>query len=189
MGPFDNYKALAAILYLSNALVRDAELLRLVKLMYLADRRYLNLRGTTITNDFFMFIDARNVVGAMTYDMLGEAAGMRTEHRWFKRFVKDYLRVENGSLDSLQRVIPLKQPDLDELSPLSLQILDAILSDYLGKDLEYVMNESEEKLRQLIGERGQLVTYEQMTEDAGALAYLRWQRDVVPPPAGERFHE
>ena len=157
--------------------------------MYLADRRYLNLRGTTITDDFFMFLDARNVVGAMTYDMLKEAAGMRTDHRWLRRFVKPYLKVANGSLDLLRKVIPLTEPVLDELSPLSLQVLDAILSDYLGKDLEHVMNESEEKLRRLVGEKGQFVTYEQMTDDAGVLDYVRWQRDVVPPPAAEEFHE
>lgn len=123
---FNEKKTINTVLYVAEKLKRR-DFHKIFKILYFADREYLNRYGMTITGDTYIAMDA-GPVPTKTYDIMKIVRGdsYMADINNFSR----YFSVSNWMF-----VQPLQKADLDEMAPAEKEVIDDVISKY--GDLSY----------------------------------------------------
>jgi len=127
---FKKEKALAALLYISNELIkkspeRRADLYKLLKILYFADKKHLAKYGRSITGDFYVAMKD-GPVPSRTYDMLKHIRG----DGYFLssvEFIDELLR--SIEFKKTITVIPKKPPILDDLAKSDMSAINLTIKE------------------------------------------------------------
>ncbi len=131
MSRFDEKKALAAILYLARK--RGAiNLYALLKTLYYADKNHFQEWGRSITRDAYYRLPYGPVPSSV-YDMLKSVRG---DGHWY-RDLSAILRFKDD-----RTIVPLEEPDFDELSESDIEALDASYAERGEKAFEELCDEA-----------------------------------------------
>jgi hypothetical protein len=122
---FDPDKAIQTILYIAGKLGRDADLYKVLKTAYFADRRHLERYGRFIFGDTYRRIDY-GPVPRQVYAMIGH---LRQGKAWAPGppQAEGMLRVERTRKRPV--IVPLQEPDLDWFSRSDLECLDEAIQE------------------------------------------------------------
>jgi len=123
---FDIETAKAAILYISRELGR-ADLIRLFKMLYFAERNHLAKWGELIVNDTYIAMK-NGPVPSIIYDLFKNIRGDGFRDKKYDTFYNAFT-VEDG-----YNVIPLEFPDMDHLSRASIEAIDQSILE--NKDID-----------------------------------------------------
>lgn len=122
---FDRDAAVNALVYIARR-VPDPTFLRVVKVLYFADRKHLERYGRFITGDAYQAMK-HGPVPSEVYTMLKAARLGRLGEGPFR--VEE--RASNaGDVLPVPVVVPLVEPDLGALSESDLECLDAAIAEY-----------------------------------------------------------
>ena len=118
---FDPSKAKASILFVASRLSepggKHADLYKLLKCIYFADKKHLAQYGRSLYGDFYVPME-HGPVPSKTYDMVkavrGDSFCRADAAKWG---LSQAFRVEDND------IIPLHDPDMDELSPSDIECL------------------------------------------------------------------
>jgi len=119
MARLDEEKALASILYLAQKANGSIDMYKLVKLVYLADKKHLLKWGRTITGDMFARME-HGTTPSGVYDMI---KAVRRDKDW-TRDLSPYFQVHENT------VTALIDPDMDEFSESDIEVLDEIFAEH-----------------------------------------------------------
>jgi len=124
---FDIETAKAAMLYISRKLGK-ADLIRLFKILYFAERNHLATWGDLIVNDTYIALK-NGPVPSILYDLF---KGIREDGFRDKRYETFYnaFKIENDGYS----VVPLELPDMDYLSKTSVDAIDKSILE--NKDID-----------------------------------------------------
>lgn len=130
---FDKTKTLNALLFVANR-VQRRDFHKIFKIIYFADRQHLAEWGRPITGDTYIAMEAGPVPSRL-YDMLKIVRG------------DSYLPDTEGlgkyfQIDSWMYVNPLKDADLDHLSPNEQEVLDACIAKYASLSYDEIKEKS-----------------------------------------------
>ena len=130
---FDKTKTLNALLFVANR-VQRRDFHKIFKIIYFADRQHLAEWGRPITGDTYIAMEAGPVPSRL-YDMLKIVRG------------DSYLPDTEGlgkyfQIDSWMYVNPLKDADLDQLSPNEQEVLDACIAKYASLSYDEIKEKS-----------------------------------------------
>lgn len=122
---FDENKALAAILFVASQLraktpEQRADLYKLLKVLYFADRKHLARHNRAIAGDHYVAM-ADGPVPSRIYDMLKSIRGdgyYSPKSESFGQQLRNSIQFESHI-----SVLPLDHPDLDELSETDIECL------------------------------------------------------------------
>jgi uncharacterized phage-associated protein len=120
---FNERKAAQAAAHVLKGCGGRLEYIKLIKLLYLADREMLTKRGRTITGDRLVSMKHGPVL-SFIYELICDGPDENGRSPWFQHISpKDgyFVRVESGG-------------DTDELSAFEVSTLDAIVAKYGGVD-------------------------------------------------------
>ncbi len=118
---FNNKKTLNLILYITERLKRR-DFHKIFKILYFADREFMNEYGMPITGDTYIAMDA-GPVPSKTYDMFKIVRG--------DSYMKDIDGLSNYfHINNWMYVQPLQKPDMKAISPAEKEILDEIIKEY-----------------------------------------------------------
>ena len=139
---FNERKSAQAAAYLIRRHEGSLNYMKLLKLLYLADRRVLVERGRTVTGDRMVSMDHGPVL-SLTYSRISEGP-LETPSPWF-----DYISAPSGYDVSL--VNP--NPETDELSQYELRILDEVDDEFGALD-KWVLRDLTHKLPEWVDPEG-----------------------------------
>ena len=124
---FDIETAKAAMLYISNKLGK-ADLIRLFKILYFAERNHLAKWGDLIVNDTYIAMK-NGPVPSIIYNMF---KGIRDDGFREKRYesFSNAFKIEDDGYN----VIPLEFPNMDYLSKASVEAIDEAILE--NKDID-----------------------------------------------------
>ena len=130
---FDKTKTLNALLFVANRVQRK-DFHKIFKIIYFADRQHLADWGRPITGDTYIAMEAGPVPSKL-YDMLKIVRG------------DSYVPDTEGlglffQVDNWMYVNPLKDADLDQLSPNEQEILQACITKYAGLSYDEIKEKS-----------------------------------------------
>ena len=130
---FDKAKTLNALLFVANRVQRK-DFHKIFKIIYFADRQHLADWGRPITGDTYIAMEAGPVPSRL-YDMMKIVRG------------DSYLPDTEGlgrffQIDNWMYVNPLKDADLDQLSPNEQEVLDACITKYAGLSYDEIKEKS-----------------------------------------------
>lgn len=131
---YDERKALAAVLFTAHQLQiqapeKRADLYKLLKILYFADRKHLSRYNRAIAGDHYVAM-GDGPVPSRIYDMLKSIRGdgyYTPKTPAFKRKLKNSIRFETHVT-----VIPQEKPDLDELSETDIECLSESIEEFKG---------------------------------------------------------
>lgn len=133
---FKEQKALNAILYIAHELIkkspeRRADLYKLQKILYFADRYHLAKYGRLITGDFYIAMKD-GPVPSRTYDMLKKIRG-----DGYYNSTPSFIDILNKSFrfDKNISIIPLKSVNKNELAESDIEAIDYAIN--LLKNLSF----------------------------------------------------
>jgi uncharacterized phage-associated protein len=112
---FDINKSLAAVGYICSRNKGKADILKLLKILYVADRTALIDWKRTITGDRFVSMDNGPVV-SVVYDLIKGNARPQLQQVW-----SEYIDERNGNTIALKKV-----PDIGYLSDREIKLLGAV---------------------------------------------------------------
>jgi uncharacterized phage-associated protein len=122
---FKEQKALTAILYVAHALnskapEKRADLYKLQKVLYFADRKHIAKYGRSITGDFYVAMKD-GPVPSKTYDMLKQVRG-----DGYYNSTAEFLNLLNDSIHFIENItiVPQKQANIKDLSESDIDALD-----------------------------------------------------------------
>jgi uncharacterized phage-associated protein len=113
---FNDQKATQAAAYLLSLSEGKMSYLRLIKLLYLADRKMLIEHGSTITGDSMVSMDHGPVL-SLTYDLIRR----KRPSSWWEQFI--------GPPDEEKEVSLIRKPNADALSAYELSLLDGVYAE------------------------------------------------------------
>jgi len=113
-------RALQATAYLVKKAGDEANVIRLMKLLYIADREYLLSYGEMITGDRIFAMD-RGPVLSIVLDLIRGKGKREQVRKW-----AEYLQ----TIDSIQRIRLLKEPNTGSLCCASREMLDKVYARY-----------------------------------------------------------
>lgn len=130
---FDKTKTLNALLFVANRVQRK-DFHKIFKIIYFADRQHLADWGRPITGDTYIAMEAGPVPSRL-YDMLKIVRG------------DSYLPDTEGlgryfQVDSWMYVNPIKDADLDQLSPNEQEVLSDAIAKYAGLSYDEIKEKS-----------------------------------------------
>lgn len=121
--PFDNEKAVEAIVYISTTMPRNNSTLYIIlKLMYLADKLHLERYGRQITCDNYVAMQ-HGPVPSGAYDIV-KSVRSGSGYSCFGDHPKRSFSVEN------KVVTPLRKPILELLSDSEIEVFDDVIKQY-----------------------------------------------------------
>jgi len=128
---FDIETAKATMLYISHELGK-ADLIRLFKVLYFAERSHLVKWGDLIVNDTYIAMK-NGPVPSIIYDLFKGIRGDGLQDKKYETFYNAF-KIEDG-----YNVIPLEFPDMDYLSKASVEAIDQSIIE--NKDIDsYVLS-------------------------------------------------
>mgnify|MGYP000945601788 FL=1 len=140
---FEEQKALAGVLYIARRLQeespdRRADLYKLLKIFYFADRKHLARYNRAIAGDHYVAMN-NGPVPSRIYDMMKfiRGDGYFLGDDSFIRRVKASLRFSDHIT-----VDPLVNPDLDELSETDIECIDEAIQQYCSHSFGQLRQES-----------------------------------------------
>ena len=126
---FKEQKALSAILYVAQELIdktpeKRADLYKLQKVLYFADKNHIAKYGRSITGDFYVAMKD-GPVPSKTYDMLKHVRGNGNYCS-----SPDFITSLNMSMSFEENItiIPHKPPNIDDLSISDIEAIDAAIN-------------------------------------------------------------
>ncbi|MBM3564937.1 MAG: DUF4065 domain-containing protein [Alphaproteobacteria bacterium] len=125
MKEFKVRKAAQVAAYFALAEGGSINVLKLVKLIYLADRKFMELYDSPILNDKLVSMD-HGPVNSVTFDYINGCENKRTE---WDAYIKD----REGHIVILSDA-KISVADLDELSRAELKVLEEVWSQFKGWD-------------------------------------------------------
>ena len=130
---FDKTKTLNALLFVANRVQRK-DFHKIFKIIYFADRQHLADWGRPITGDTYIAMEAGPVPSRL-YDMLKIVRG------------DSYLPDTEGlgryfQVDNWMYVNPIKDADLDQLSPNEQEVLSDAIAKYAGLSYDEIKEKS-----------------------------------------------
>ncbi|HEY1720037.1 MAG TPA: Panacea domain-containing protein [Magnetospirillaceae bacterium] len=125
MRGFKVRKAAQVVAYFAIAEGGSINVLKLIKLIYLSDRRFIEKYDCPILNDRFVSMP-RGPVNSMTLNYVSGIAGDRDE---WKKFISDRAKHSVGVANSR-----IKKSDLDELSKAEKKVLAEIWDRFGERD-------------------------------------------------------
>jgi len=140
---FEESKALACILLVADELQKrspekKADLYKLLKVIYFADRKHLARHHRSISGDHYVAMN-NGPVPSKTYDMLKSIRG--DGFYLSSQDFLDHIRKSIRFLDHIT-VAPGTEPDLDELSDTDTECLNESIEQYKNYTFAQLKNES-----------------------------------------------
>jgi len=132
---FDQEAAIAAILFVADR-VEGVNMHKLAKILYFADKMHLENYGRQIFGDDYIAFPF-GPVPARTYDMIGLADSSRTGmESLFLVGPTEHFRVESEGKNTIQRIYPRHEPNLDALSESDIECLTEAIWLYRGMEFK-----------------------------------------------------
>lgn len=134
---YDQDKAIAAILYICHKLKKqsiDTDLHKVFKILYFAERKLLAKYGMPITGDFFSAMPD-GPVPSKIYDLLKMVRNKSPILEMNQ--VREYFRIENWKY-----IVPLRSPDMDELSEADLKVINESIEENKHHSFEELKEKS-----------------------------------------------
>ncbi len=167
---FDKERTVATILFFAEKAGGTIDLWRLLKLIYVADRKHLNKKGHTITRDIYGKLPAGATPSA-TYDLLKEARGEKTPTRHDLRdFITQYIIVQP---DPDNVVIARQSPNLEDLSPAEIETLEDVWNTLGRASFGVLWEEAHDQAYKDKEPNDNWISYEAMAETEELKTYLR----------------
>jgi hypothetical protein len=123
---FHPEKALEAILYV--VLKARTDKYGTLKILYLADKLHLERYGRFISGDYYHALNA-GPTPMLCYDLIEYAAGIKE-----KAPIDSRKAFSVGNETSDYALVPLRDPDLEELSDSDIECLDEVIGSLQGVD-------------------------------------------------------
>ena len=120
MPRFNEHKALSTMLYFLSKAGGSLDLYKLLKLVYIADKRHLREWGRTISSNCYARLK-RGPVPSEAYNMLKSVRG--GEEEW-NQDLSGFFSIDG------HRVTGLLAPDMEEFSKSDIQVLDCTFEDF-----------------------------------------------------------
>lgn len=128
----DILKLKAVVLYVAEKF-KGVDILRLLKIIYFANKEHLARYGRSIINDDFRALE-RGPVASAIYDAINVSRGQKKANAC-KSYSPIYNSIETGNDDLSYIIFPKEKPDLDELSISDRECLDKSFQE--NKDLSF----------------------------------------------------
>jgi uncharacterized phage-associated protein len=138
---FDVEKLVQAIAYLSSRGVTNLDKLKILKLLFLADKRHLLEIGRPILGDVYACMDW-GPVPSKSYNIIRNVVDADPRKRAAENLFAEYFTVESGREYPI--LVAKKSPDLDVFSDSEIAALDEVIAKYghlSGGDLIKVTHE------------------------------------------------
>lgn len=154
---FNSKKTLNLLLYISSKLKRR-DFHKIFKILYFADREFMNAYGMPITGDTYIAMDA-GPVPSKTYDMLKIVRGdsymkdLEGLHKFFK--INNWMYVQ-----------PLQEPDMKAISPAEIEIIDEVIKLYGSLSYDEIKEKSHDTAWRSTA-RDFPISFENMALEAG----------------------
>lgn len=141
----------AVVLYILQSFKEGVDYIKLFKIMYFAQRKFLATYGMTIFDDTFK-ARLRGPVPALTYKVvkIAETGTGRKEHKDLSRFVKS-IRIE--SKDGHQMVFATQQPNVEYISAMARKTLDWAVAEYGSKNSDELSELTHDNIYDEVKER------------------------------------
>lgn len=125
---FDPDKMIAVLAYLAERVV-DLDAMKSAKLLYFADRGHLRRYGRTILGDAYYGLE-HGPVPTATYELIEKVFrnAVDDECATIAEALSEYVDVDRSG--ERPRLVARKSPDLDELSPSDIEVLDETLDQF-----------------------------------------------------------
>lgn len=154
---FNDKKTLNLILYIAERLKRK-DFHKIFKILYFADREFMNAYGMTITGDTYIAMDA-GPVPSKTYDMFKIVRG--------DSYIKDQAGLgQFFSVNNWMYVQPLRKADLQAISPAEKEVLDHVISEYGNLSYDEIKEKSHDTAWRSTA-RDFPISFENMALEAG----------------------
>lgn len=124
---FDVEKLVQAIAYLSSRGVRDLDKLKILKLLFLADKRHLLEIGRPILGDRYSCMDW-GPVASQSYNILRNVIDADPRKRAAENLFAEYFTIERSR--DYPALVAKKSPELDVFSDSEIAALDEVIAKY-----------------------------------------------------------
>jgi uncharacterized phage-associated protein len=168
---YHELKALSALLYIAHGLQRQtrerrADLYKLLKIMYFADKDHLAHFGRPIVGDFYVAMGDGPVPSRM-YDMVKSVRG---DGYYATEELQGDLRTFFEVKEQIT-IVPKRKPDMDELSKSNLECIDAAIRKYKHYTYSRLKNESHDSAYRN-ADKTNRIAFEHIAKAGGASAKM-----------------
>jgi uncharacterized phage-associated protein len=160
--PFDEAKAISAILYIINKTGGNIDMYKLAKTLYFADQKHLIQYGRTILGDEYVPMDF-GPVPSIIYDAIKE---INTSNPKYKLFSE---KLEMHAKQGYREVSSNQKPDMDELSVSDIECLDNSIEENNSLSFNDLYKKSHGSAWTNAAEKGfKRILVEDIAKEAGA---------------------
>lgn len=175
---FDKYRTVAVINFFVERWGGKADLFDLIKLIYHADKTYLNKTGHTITRDSYAAME-KGPVASGVYDLLKEARRDITPRHDLRDFACHYLDVTGND-------VSMRNPaDMDELSEDEIATLEEVFLRFGGKGYLSWQATHDAAWDNARHQERQWMAYDEMVDDPAMKDFIRDSAQDGLPPLGD----
>lgn len=166
---FDENKALTAVLFVARELQtkspeKRADLYKLLKVLYFADRAHLSRYNRTIAGDHYVAM-SKGPVPSRIFDMIKSIRGdgyYNSKSAFFGAKLSNSLHVQAHI-----SIIPMDEPDFDELSETDVECLKEAIEEYKNLTFGQLKNASHDEAFEKADE-DDCISFEDMAAAGGA---------------------
>ncbi|MDR3180857.1 MAG: SocA family protein [Prevotellaceae bacterium] len=169
--PFDEEKAIAAVLYIVKKLGGKVDMYKLAKILYFADQKHLVTYGRTIVGDEYAPMEFGPVPSTI-YDAVKTINNPKTKYRLFSE------KLTLSSANGYRSILSTAEPDMDELSQSDITCLDDSITENGRLDFKTLCKKSHKLAWTNAAEKGlSRLQIEDIAKEAGAsddfIAYIK----------------
>jgi uncharacterized phage-associated protein len=160
--PFNEEKAIAAVLYIVRKLGEQVDMYKLAKILYFADQKHLVTYGRTILGDEYVPMEYGPVPSAI-YNAVKMINNANTGYKLFSQQL--HLSVKDG----YRTICSSAMPDMDELSLSDIECLDASITENKMLGFDDLRKKSHKLAWSIAAEKGlSRIRIEDIAKEAGA---------------------
>jgi uncharacterized phage-associated protein len=169
--PFNEEKAIAAVLYVVKQLGGKVDIYKLAKILYFADQKHLVTYGRTIVGDEYAPMEF-GPVPSVIYDAVKTINNPKTKYKLFAQ------KLILSSVDGYRSISSIVEPDMDELSQSDITCLDGSITENGKLNFKELCKKSHKLAWTNAAEKGlSRLQIEDIAKEAGAsddfIAYIK----------------
>jgi hypothetical protein len=160
--PFNEEKAIAAVLYILKNIGGQVDVHKLAKILYFADQKHLVTYGRTILGDEYVPMEYGPVPSSI-YNAIKMINNANTDYKLFSQQL--HLSVKDG----YRVIFSSALPDMDELSLSDIECLDASIMENKALGFDALCKKSHKLAWSTAAEKGlHRIRIEDIAKEAGA---------------------
>ena len=172
--PFNEEKAIAAVLYVVKKLDGQVDMYKLAKILYFADQKHLITYGRTILGDEYVPMEYGPVPSAI-YNAVKMINNDNTDYKLFSQQL--HLSIKDG----YRVILSSTMPDMDELSCSDIECLDASIMENKALGFDELCKKSHKLAWSTAAEKGlPRIRIEDIAKEAGANDdFIKYIKDSI----------